>query len=74
MKQSFPEVCPNIARWIEGSWIEIGRDDYRESFVRALDIGSMVWEGKTDYETLDEALENLEKGFAEWTKQHMSGE
>ncbi len=33
---------PNIVAWVQDGWIEIGRDDYSRSFVRALDIGGMV--------------------------------
>jgi len=34
-------------------------------FARALDEGGMVWEG-TDYDTLDEAMQALDAGIAEW--------
>ena len=51
---------PIIARWVmEYSWIEIGQDDMRRSFVRALDEGGLVWEGQEDYATLDDALSQL---------------
>jgi hypothetical protein len=64
------EVYPNIARWVTTyGWIEIGQDDYNSSFVRVLDEGGMVWEGSDDYETLDEAMQALEAGLAEWMKQ-----
>jgi hypothetical protein len=52
---------PNIAAWIEFyGWIEIGQDDFSQSFVRALDIGGMVWDGKSKYKTVDAALDDLE--------------
>jgi hypothetical protein len=41
-------------------WIEIGQDDDFQSFVRALDMGGMVWEGKPKYKTVDAALDDLE--------------
>ncbi|HEX2909864.1 MAG TPA: hypothetical protein VH186_03580 [Chloroflexia bacterium] len=64
---SFEQNYPNISRWVkEQGWIEIGRDDYSSSMVRALDEGRMVWEGQTRYKSLDEALEALEKGLKEW--------
>ena len=44
----------------------MGQDDYNRSFVRALDIGGLVWEGSTQYAMLDEALQALEAGIAEW--------
>ena len=52
---------PNTAAWTESyGWIEIGQDDDSQSFVRALDIGGMVWEGKLKYKTVDAALDDLE--------------
>ena len=70
MTNPFEEVCPNIARWVTTyGWIEIGQDDYSSSFVRVLDEGDIVWEGSDDYETLDEAMQALEAGLAEWMKQ-----
>lgn len=71
MTNSLGEAYPNIARWIEAyGWVEIGRDEYSISFVRALDEGGMVWEGSDDYETLDAAMQALETGLAEWIKQY----
>jgi len=71
MTNSLEETYPNIARWVEVyGWIEIGQDDYSTSFVRALDVGGMVWEGSDNYETLDEAMQALEAGLAEWMKQY----
>ena len=40
--------------------IEIGQDDDFQSFVRALDMGGMVWEGKPKYKSVDAALDDLE--------------
>jgi hypothetical protein len=57
----FSEAYPNIATWTESyGWIEIGHDDYSQSFIRVLDEGGMVWEGKSNYESLDDALMDLE--------------
>ena len=61
---------PNIAAWVQDGWIEIGRDDYSRSFVRALDIGGMVWEGEATYPTLDAALRALDAGIAAWLGEH----
>ena len=70
MTNPFEEVYPNIARWVTiYGWIEIGQDDYSSSFVRVLDEGGMIWEGSDDYETLDEAMQALEAGLAEWMRQ-----
>jgi len=63
---SFEKSYPNIAHWVSShGWIELGRDDYRPSLVRALDEGGMVWEGSAHYGTLDEALRALEDALAE---------
>ena len=52
---------PNIAAWTESyGWIEIGQDVDSQSFVRALDMGGMVWEGKPKYKSVDAALDDLE--------------
>ena len=57
----FSSTYPNIAAWTESyGWIEIGQDDFSQSFVRALDMGGMVWEGKPKYKTVDAALDDLE--------------
>lgn len=62
----FTALYPNIAFWVKDSWIEIGRNDYSRSFVRALDDGGLVWEGKADYSSLHEALQALDAGIAAW--------
>ncbi len=61
---------PSIAAWVEDGWIEVGRDDYSRSFVRALDIGGMVFEGKSHYASLDDALRDLDAGIAAWLEAH----
>ncbi len=59
---------PNVADWVfGGGWIEIGPSEGTNSFVRALDEGGMVFEGKSKYQTLDEALKALDEGIAQWT-------
>ncbi len=70
MKDNFENNYPKITDWVENrGWIEIGQDDYSRSFVRALDIGGTVWEGKTKYQTLDDALRDMEKGIGDWVKE-----
>lgn len=56
-------------------WIEIGEDDYSRSFVRALDIGGMVWEGQeeSEYATIDDMLNALDEGLAEWMRERLGG-
>jgi hypothetical protein len=73
MALNLDTTYPIIARWVmEYSWIEIGQDDMRRSFVRALDEGGLVWEGQEDYATLDDALRDVEAGLAAWMReQHL---
>lgn len=70
MSISFEETYPTIAQWVQDGWIEIGRDDYSTSLVRALDIGGLVWEGRDTYPTLDAALSDLEAGLRQWMEEH----
>jgi hypothetical protein len=59
--KNFSSTYPNIATWTESyGWIEIGEDEDSQSFIRALDMGGMVWEGKSKYKTVDAALDDLE--------------
>jgi hypothetical protein len=63
---TFERLYPHIARWVQAhGHIEMGYDDYSHSFIRALDIGGMIWEGLEHYPTLDEALQALERALAE---------
>jgi hypothetical protein len=62
--ETFEDRYPNITGWVQDGWIELGRDDYSRSFVRVLDIGGLVWEGKERYETVDEALFEADEAIA----------
>lgn len=64
----FASEYPNIAQWVEdGGYVEIGRtSDELPAFVKALDEGGMIWEGETEYPTLDTALRAMDAGIAEW--------
>jgi hypothetical protein len=69
MKACFEERYPRITAWVtDDGWIEIGRDEYSRSLVRALSAGGLVWEGKPQYATLDEALDALEAGLTDWVE------
>lgn len=71
MPSSFEKTYPNIAYWVEAcGWVEIGRDEYSHSFIKAFDEGGMVWEGADKYETMDDALRALEMGLAEWMREY----
>jgi hypothetical protein len=48
--------------------LEIGYDAYNCSFVPALDIGGLIWEGLEHYPTLDGGLQTLENALAEWMR------
>jgi hypothetical protein len=62
--EAFEERYLNLAGWVQDGWIELGRDDYSRSFVRVLDEGGLVWEGKERYETVDEALFEADEAIA----------
>jgi hypothetical protein len=69
MNATFERLYPSIARWVQAyGYIEMGHDDYSHSFVRALDIGGMIWEGREHYPTVDEALQALECALAKWMR------
>ena len=64
MKLSFEAAFPNITRWVKGfGTVEIGYDPQTGSFIRAIDKGGMAWSGESQYETVDQALQDLEKGI-----------
>jgi hypothetical protein len=70
MAQNLDATYPTIARWVqEYGWIEIGQDEMSRSFIRALDDGGMVWEGRRSYPTLDAALQDLEAGLIAWMQE-----
>lgn len=69
MTNSIEKLYPTIAEWVTTQgWIEIGQDQGSDSFIRGLDEGGLVWEGRQSYDTLDDALQDLEQGLAEWLK------
>ena len=57
---TFDEQYPNIAWWVQDGWIEIGQDDYSDSFIRVLDAGGLVWESRTTHDTVAKALAEAE--------------
>ena len=64
----FTKSYPNIAKWVKNwGWIEIGNnDDSPLGFVLALTIGGVIWEGKHLYDSLEDALEDLDRGIGAW--------
>ncbi len=72
MEGSFEETYPNITAWVkEYGWIEIGENDDSTSFVRALDIGGLIWESSENYETMDVALQLLEAELRKWMEENL---
>ena len=66
MKLLFDVSFPNITLWVNGcGTVEIGYDPNTDSFIRAIDEGGMVWSGKSRYQTLDDALQDLEAGLGQ---------
>jgi hypothetical protein len=74
MAGSFDENYPSVARWVKTmGYIEIGYDDMSRSFVRALDIGGMIWEGGDSDDPLDTTLKTLDQELGRWIKEEMGG-
>lgn len=69
---SFEAQYPGIADWINrGGLIEIGPDNYTNSFIRAIDEGGTVWDSSEDYSTLDDALKALDEGIKAWIDENL---
>jgi hypothetical protein len=64
--KEFETNYPNITRFVEEEgYIEIGDDYDTSSFVRAYNEGGTVYEGKSSYQSLDLAFEDLDRGIKE---------
>lgn len=60
---------PYIAAWVDGrGWIELGQNEYSQSFVRIMDIGGMLWEGTTRYISLDALFHAAEAALIQLEK------
>ena len=67
----FEEHYPYISRFVqEQGKIEIGYGEYPPFFVIAYDEGGTVFEGKDDYETMDQAFADLEAGIKQFMEEH----
>ncbi|MBI3421292.1 MAG: hypothetical protein HY006_04450 [Candidatus Sungbacteria bacterium] len=66
----FAKKYPNIAEWVEDGTIEIGQS-HSNAFVSVYDEGGTVWEGKRNYATIDEALQEAEKAIGKWMKENL---
>src|SRR3954452_9016167 len=61
---SFESDYPTITRWIkEFGRIEIGGASFADPFIKAVNRDGMLWGGKREYTTIDEALKDLERGI-----------
>ena len=67
----FAKKYPNITDWVADGVIEIGRAEWSHSFIRVLDEGGTVWEGKRSYATIDEALQEAEVVISKWFKENV---
>lgn len=65
---NFATSYPNTMTFIKDyeGWIEIGWNEYSQSFIRAVNGGGLVWEGETQYATMDDALKALDAGVTTW--------
>ncbi|MCS3675274.1 hypothetical protein [Salinibacter ruber] len=61
-------ACPDITCWTQSGrgWIELGRDEYRSSTVRVLDIGGLLWEGDDEYDSAGEAMAEADNFIRQW--------
>jgi hypothetical protein len=67
MEKLFREKYPLIDEFVrEQGWIQIGSDGFLGGFVQAADEGGIVWEGKRHYDSVEDALADLERGLAKW--------
>jgi hypothetical protein len=61
---SFEATYPAITRWIKKfGRIEVGTAGFTDSFVKAIDRDGVPWGGKGEYESIDEALRDMEEGI-----------
>src|SRR4051794_1465127 len=61
---SFEADYPAITRWIkEFGRIEIGGASFADPFVKAVNRDGMLWGGRREYTSVDEALRDLEEGI-----------
>lgn len=68
---SFDQHYPHLVEWVrEHGWIALGADEYSTSMIRVIDMGGMIWEGKTDYPTIDHALRDADRAIKEWLEEN----
>ena len=67
---TFDEQYPNIAWWVQEGWIEIGQDEYSQSFIRVLDAGGLVWESQTLHTTVADALAEADAAIEQYADEN----
>lgn len=50
-------------------WLELGRDEWRQSLVRVLDGGGMIWESDASVTSLTDALALAEAALVAWMQE-----
>jgi hypothetical protein len=72
IKSSVSASYPHLWRWVrEFGRVEIGYCRQTRSFIRVVDAGGMVWQGRRSYRTLEAALADAEAGIARWMKDEL---
>jgi len=71
ISNEFERKYPSIASWTEDGIIEIGHARWGDSFVKVIDEGGLVWEGKRKYASMDDALNETEKAITKWMDENM---
>lgn len=72
MSGSFEKAYPALAWWMKvGGSVEIGYPGHIAAFIAALDEGGLIWEGETEYDSVDEALAEADAAIAEWREENM---
>jgi len=64
------QTYPNVADLVRGGgYIELGWDYNTRTYARALDEGGMLWSGGKADMTLEELLEALDEGIAQFNEE-----
>ena len=70
-----PQHFPCISRWLEAHGkIEFGFCNHTGSFVRALDEGGLIWQGRRSYHSFGAALADCEAGVGRWLREELGEE
>jgi hypothetical protein len=68
---TFTAIFPHIARWVvEGGCVQLGQLSNTGSKVSAIKETGVAWEATRDYSDMDDLLRDLDKGIAQWVREH----